>query len=195
MRAVATVVLMLGLAQGAPAANIVTNPGFETGSFAGWVQFGNTDFTGVDTNSEHSGNFGAFFGATGSAGGIEQTLTVAPNSTYNIDFRLANDDGTPNSFEVRFDNQSVTGVVVNVPGLAYSLFHFTASTDADSTAVLSFAFRHDVAFFRLDDVCVDNARNGACAAAAQVPEPSGLALLAVGLAGLAFGRRKRARQV
>lgn len=42
-------------------ANLITNGGFEKGDFTGWMQSGNTDFTGVtgtffDT-PPHSGNF------------------------------------------------------------------------------------------------------------------------------------------
>ena len=47
---------------GAAQANLVTNPGFETGDFTGWALSGDTTFTGVDGFSPHSGSFGAFLG-------------------------------------------------------------------------------------------------------------------------------------
>jgi hypothetical protein len=42
--------------------NLVGNPGFETGTFSSWTQFGNTGFTGVGTSSPdgtlpHSGTY------------------------------------------------------------------------------------------------------------------------------------------
>ena len=61
-------------------ANLVTNPGFETGDFTGWTQWGDTSFTGVSSSVPiHSGNFAAYFGPTSTDGGIDQNIagTVA----------------------------------------------------------------------------------------------------------------------
>jgi len=78
--------LLIGLAW--PAAAIpVTNPGFETGNFAGWTQFGDAGFTGVDGNRVHSGSFAAYFG-NGSPGGISQDLATTIGQTYQISFWL-----------------------------------------------------------------------------------------------------------
>jgi len=62
-------------------ANLVANPGFETGDFAGWTQSGDTSFSGVDGNPQ-SGTFAAFFGPIGGNGFISQDLaTMAGGST------------------------------------------------------------------------------------------------------------------
>jgi hypothetical protein len=45
---------------GAAQANIVTNPGFETGDFTGWTLSGDTSFTFVEGFFPHSGSFSAF---------------------------------------------------------------------------------------------------------------------------------------
>ena len=51
--------LVVSLASGtATSANLVSNPGFETGDFTAWTQSGNTDFTFVD-GLPHSGEFAA----------------------------------------------------------------------------------------------------------------------------------------
>src|ERR1700730_10015968 len=71
-----------------PIDNIVTNGGFETGDFTGWTQSGNTGFTGVDTDSAHSGNFGAFSGPTGSEGFLSQTLNTVAGMAYDLSFFL-----------------------------------------------------------------------------------------------------------
>ena len=66
-------------------ANFVANPGFETGDFTDWTQFGNTGFTGVQGDfagvPPHSGNFQAFFGSVDSTGGIFQDLTTVAGQT------------------------------------------------------------------------------------------------------------------
>lgn len=167
---------------GAAQANIVTNGDFETGSFSGWTQFGNTGATGVTGGYAHSGSFGGQFGAVGSAGGIFQTLVTVVGQTYDISFWLRADSGTPNTFAFNWDGGADELVFSNSPGFAYQQFTY-ALTATSATTDLRFAIRHDPAYYGVDDVVVT----------ARVPEPMSLALVAVALVGAgAASRKKRA---
>jgi hypothetical protein len=166
----------------APAANaateLVTNGGFEAGNLSGWSLTGNTGYTGVDGGA-FSGSFAAYFGPIGSDGILSQVLSTVATGFYNISFYLANDNGTPNDFSVTFGGNTLFSQV-NAAGSAYTLFtfnHVAASTNFDA---LVFNFRHDPAYYHLDDVSVTSA----------VPVPAAMPLLLAGLGGIGFVGRK-----
>ena len=83
--------------------NILANPGFETGSFAGWTTFGNV-LPNVSVQSgasqAHGGTYylktyGQFIGATNYSGVYQDNLS-APSNTYTADgwaFSLGSDGG------------------------------------------------------------------------------------------------------
>ncbi|MGH7584009.1 MAG: carbohydrate binding domain-containing protein [Gemmatimonadales bacterium] len=163
------------------AQNIVTNPGFETGDFTGWTQFGNTGFTGVDDGNPHSGTYDAYFGPVGSTGGIFEDLVTVPGTTYTLTFWLASDGGGPNSFDASWGGIPL----VSLPGagsFAYTQWQFVEGATSASTE-LTFTFRQDPAYWQLDDVSV--------VAQNVVPEPATMSLLAMGLVGMAGFRRRR----
>ena len=95
-RVVANLILIAGLISAKPAfaqnTNILTNPGFETGSLSGWTTFGNT-IGNVSVQSvpsvAHSGTYylktyGQFIGATNYSGVYQDNLS-APSNTYTAD--------------------------------------------------------------------------------------------------------------
>jgi hypothetical protein len=181
--AVAAIGLALGTIAPAQAANIVTNGSFETQTFAGWTQTGNTSFSGVSCpGGAPDGNCFAFFGPIGSTGGISQTLTTVAGTTYEIDFSFLSDGGTPNSFSgsfggVTFINQT------DIAAHPFQTFSFNVQATGTST-VLAFNFRDDPGFLEIDAISVD-------VAGARVPGPATLVLVGIGLVGLSLGLRRR----
>ena len=165
-------------------ADLVTNGGFETGSFSGWTGTGNTVFNGVTCPGPgatvHGGNCAAFFGPVGSTGGISQNLATTPGTTYRIDFFFLPDGGNPSSFSATFGGTTLISLT-NPPAGPYQEFSFDVIATLSSTA-LAFNFRDDPGFLFLDDVSVN-----------AVPLPAALSLFATGLGalGLLSWRRKR----
>jgi hypothetical protein len=160
----------------------VVNCGFETGNLTGWTLAGNTGFTGVSAGSAATGAFGFFAGPIGSNGTLSQNIATVAGQTYTITFSLRADAGTPNNFAAAFG--AVAGPsFTNTAGFPYTVFSFNAVA-AGAVTTLQFTYRHDPAFWNLDDISV-------VPAGAEVPEPTTMLLLGSGLASLAGLRRRR----
>ena len=132
--------------------DIVSNGGFETGNFSGWLDDGNGNVTG-DATYVHSGSYGAEFGAVGALGYIQQTLNTVPGKSYLLSFWLDSPDGeTPNEFQVSW-NSTVLLDETNLPAFGWTNIQFTVTATGSST-VLQFGLRDDPNELGLDDVSV-----------------------------------------
>ena len=134
---------------------VVQNGGFETGSFSGWTQSGNTAYASVTTASSyvHSGEYGAALGPSGSPGYLSQTLPTVAGQPYLLSFWLDNPKGgNPNQFSVSWNGTTLFNQT-NLPALNWTNLQFIVTAPA-AGAVLQFGFRNDPAYFGLDDISV-----------------------------------------
>lgn len=166
----------------APAqANLVTNGGFEAGDFSGWTETGNTSFNfaqcpGSDP-SVFEGSCSALFGPS-DVGGIEQVIDVgSAGMPWDLSFAFQPDGANGSSFAVLFGGQSLLSLS-SPPAGDYTLYHFSGVTTA-ANMTLAFNFVDPVGFLYLDAVAL------------TVPEPTTMALMGLGLAGLLFSRRRK----
>jgi hypothetical protein len=179
----AGIVVALGLSAHAAAANIVVNDSFETGDFTGWTLAGNSTFfddvecPGVGLVPR--GECDAFFGAFDSDDTLSQTLATIAGAPYSITFFFASDGGVVSHFSASFGGATLIDLV-NPAASPYTLYSFTRTATGASTP-LSFSFRDDTGFLRLDAVSV------------AVPEPATLGLIGIAVAAMGFGRRRAAR--
>jgi len=178
--------------------NLVSNCGFETGSFSGWTLSGAdtpgqlNDLYGVegkdpvDSIAPFSGSYQAFFAdLSASPITISQSIATSAGSTYSISFYIAQDTNPASggssytdSLAAKFGGSTLISSTV-VPQEGYTKYTFT-DVASGPVSVLSLTFGDDLGEFLLDDVTV------------AAPEPASWCLLAGGLAAAFFLRRRLA---
>jgi hypothetical protein len=169
--------------------NLVTNCGFETGNANGWSLSGDLSYTGVNAEGAHphSGSYQLDFGSTSGVAYMWQDITTSPGSTYDLYFWLSNEGGTPASFAVRWNGNTLYSET-NAPSYGYTAFDFSNLTpSAGSTTQLEFIAEQVPNFYHLDDVQVTVEGGG------STPEPGTLGLMGGGLA-IAAALRRRLRR-
>ena len=177
-----------GLSAPANAAQeLVTNGGFESGNFSGWLQSGITSRTFV-CGCEHSGTVGAGLGAPFGEGILSQVITTVPGQTYDVSFWLAYDPSSvldSFNFDWGGDTRLILGFGAGTFDYSLESFQLIAT---DTATQIRFDYRNDRALWYLDDVSVK--------ATNAVPEPGTwmLMLLGFGAAGIAL-RRQRPRKL
>jgi hypothetical protein len=157
------------------------NCGFETGDFSGWTRSGNLGATGVETSSDgfvaNSGTYFALLGPVGSNGFLSENLATTAGATYQLQWYLGSDGGTPNDFSA-----IVNGVTLfsanNLPDTRPAYLDYIYSFAATGpTTTLTFGFRNDPSYLALDDISVTQV-------AGTTPEPSSIMLFASALMAL-----------
>jgi hypothetical protein len=185
-------------------ANLVANPGFETGDFTGWTLTGETrpdhsfvsdpdTYPGWNEWLPHGGNSFAALGAIGSDLVMSQTLATTPGQSYVFSFYLGSDGETPNELTALWNGSVVLSrtnepetpghdLIHGPPANAYAGYSFTGVAIGPTTTI-QFNSRNRDGWWALDDVSV------------TLPEPSSLASLGAGILALAGCARHRRRRV
>ena len=175
-------------ATAAQAAPTVVNGGFESGDFSGWSLIEDQGYNAVDTGSQHSGDYSAFFGETGAPASIAQTLATETGHTYAVTFWLSNLGGsvnntsTQNTFQMLIDGGALVSINdKSATGYTEYQLDFKAASAATN---LAFSFHHDETFWLLDDVSIRDVTS-------PVPEPSTVVMMLLGLGALALRLQRR----
>ena len=176
--------LGLGITQSARA-NLISNGGFETGDFSGWMVSGrDNDVVGsVPFISPHSGNSQALFGFLSNS--IKQDVATTPGSSYVVTFWLAAKVYTQGggSVSVNWGGSTIFSHLFSTGLYSYTEYTFTVNSLSPITA-LEFQFFNGQFSntFYLDDVSVN---------LAKVPDGgSTVSLLGFALLGVVGLRRK-----
>jgi hypothetical protein len=179
--------------------NPVANCGFETGDFTDWTLSGayalsQSNLFGVDSYDAYSGGYGAYFGNTASTPGtysaannlvVSQDVTLEVGREYTLSFFLAQSTptftGYTNHFDVAFDGVTLLSETA-APATNGFVEYTYMVTGEYGPNLLAFSAQNDDGEWSLDDIELN-----------QIPEPSSVAMLGVGVLalGLAATRRRR----
>lgn len=175
-------VLVLASPKAAKAANLVQNPGFETGDLTDWYVTGDGANMHVGMDDPHSGTY-AFDGSpTGAEGYVNQDFSGLGNNQYNLQFYIDQRNTNGNIFQVLWDGQ-VVYQLNNYANTGYQLVQINGLQAFGGTGTLSFGFiGSDSASWSLDDADLEQA---------NTPEPGSLVLFGSGIVGVGELVRRR----
>jgi hypothetical protein len=194
----AAVAAMLGSIQNADA-NLIQNGNFETGSLSPWTTTGNVTIAGVPDSGEGStavdGNYYAVFNAANTTpnGVLSQTFAAIAGTQYSLTYYYGSNGGQIQSITAAikpFGMSAVASQFSTLPAVSGALSQFTLTFFATSTSNLTLSFTDFSGnLTNGTDGFIDNVSLTA------VPEPSSLAVMAIGLlfgfGAFRSGRRAR----
>src|SRR5437868_14308655 len=114
-------------------ANLITNPGFETGDVTGWTKVGLADVIRMNSGiAPHSGNFQARL----FTGTLTQSVATTPGASYTINFFLAlASNQSNNSFSVSWGGVPILSLTNQSP-FGYTEYSFTETASTASSALV-----------------------------------------------------------
>jgi hypothetical protein len=172
--------------------SFITNGGFETGSFAGWIVSGPyacvsasvacVGAFGLDSDpGPDSGSYAAYLGGSAPDDLLSQTLATPAGQQLTLSFYLAAPTylglGTPNYFDISWDGSAVASLA-NLTNTGYVQFSYTVTGTGSDT--LQFDSNNTNSAFVLDDVSVT-----------ATPEPATFVPVCLGLAAVCLSARNR----
>ena len=163
-------------------ANLVQNPGFETGDLTDWTLGGDTTYVSVSTGAPHTGTYSLVMGNI-SDGTLDQSIATVVGQSYIVDFWLAAGFGADDNLSASFGGTNAISLM-NYMG---DYMHFTsAPIVATSTSTdLNFTYANPDGQFFLDDISVNGVSG--------VPETLSTLWLALPFAGMIALRQLRRR--
>jgi hypothetical protein len=166
----------------AKAANLVQNPGFETGNLTNWYITGDPANMHVGSDDPHSGTY-AFDGSpTGAEGYVNQDFSGLGNNQYDLQFYIDQRNTNGNYFEVQWDGKTIYQLL-NSGQTGYQLVQLNGLQASGGTDTLTFGFiGSGQTSWSLDDVDLEQA---------GTPEPGTLMLLGTGVVSLSGVMRRR----
>ncbi len=189
MRRIVTALLaaaFFGLCGGPASANILVNPGFETGALAPWAlgnDFGAIEFWNVISSDAHSGTYSAT--ARGNNEIVQMFAPVATSDIVEASMWLKMPETGVAFISLYYSDASSGGTIFNI-GADWAQYDITSLLDPGKMlvgfGVYGCSGCSGASRTLMDDAVINT----------RVPEPATLALIALGLAGIGVSlRRKR----